>query len=102
MDLADELTDWFLRDSAEQVENGEFDGRQRCADGNAVVAEVEPIDKNLFQQQVQVPGILPEKERLQVVGENRLERLQPTVPDRYAFRPVPRTYPAKEIVLVPK
>src|ERR1035438_2772271 len=102
MDIPTQLPNGLFGDASQQVEDGKLNGRQRSADGNAVVPEIKAVDENLFQEQVQVPRILADEERLQVMEENRVEFFQTAVPNRNAFGAVTRTHPAQKIVLIPK
>src|ERR1035438_3468026 len=102
MDIPNQLPNGLFGDASQQVEDGKLNGRQRSADGNAVVPEIKAVDENLFQEQVQVPRILADEERLQVMEENRVESIQPAMPHRNAFGAVTRTHSTQEIVLIPK
>ena len=102
MDVADQLAEGLAGDASQQVEDGELDRGQRRADGDAVVPEVEAVDEDLLQEEIQVPRVLADEERLQVVDEERVEHRQPAVPHREALGAVARTHPAQEAVSVPQ
>ena len=102
VNLADQLAHGLAGDAPEHVENGELDGGQGHAESHAAQPEVEAVDIDLLQQQVQVARVLADEERLHLVDEDGLERIQLAVPDRNSLGPVPGTHPAQEIALVPK
>src|SRR3974390_1513863 len=100
MDLANQLPDGLIGHASQQVENRKLNRGQRCADGYPVVSEIKPVDKHLLQEQVQVPRVLADEERLQVIQEYGVKRFQPAVPDRNAFGTIARAYSAEKIVFV--
>ena len=102
MDFADQLADRFVGDAAQHIENGEFDCRQRSANRNSVVPEIESENENFLQQEVEVSRVLADEKWLQVVKEDRIKRLHYAVPHRHSLRTVARAHAAKKIVLVPQ
>ena len=102
MDVADQLAEGPPGDAPQQVEEGELDRRQRRADGDSVVPEVEAVDEDLLHEEIQVPRVLADEERLQVVDEERVEHLQPAVPHREAHGAVARAHSAQEAVSEPQ
>src|SRR5258708_14897357 len=102
MDVANQLADGLASDAPQQIENGKLDGGQWRADGYSVVPEIESIDKNLFQQPIQVPRIFAEKERPEVMMEDRVKCVKSAMTHGYALRPAGRTHAAQEIIFVPE
>ncbi len=100
VDVANQLPEGAAGHAPEEIEDGKFNGGQRQAERDAVVAKVESIDVDLLQEEVQVAGILAQEKRLQVVQEDRVEPIDVAVRDGNALGAVGRP-DATEIAVLP-
>src|SRR5208337_2889445 len=102
LDVPNQLAHGLVGDASQHVEDRKLDRGQRRANGNTVVPEIEAVDKDLFQEQVQVPRIFADEERLEFEDEDRIKGVEPAMADGNAFRTVARAHPAEETVSIPK
>ena len=72
-DVANQLANGLICNSAEHVQDGQFGGRQRQAESHTVQAEIELVDVDLVEDTVELARVLSDKKRLHIFQENREE-----------------------------
>ncbi len=99
--VRDQQADAAVRHLAEQVEDGELDRRHGHEDGEAGGLVVVLVDRDFFQQRLQVAGVLADEERRDAFREDRIQHLHLLrVGDGDAFGAVLGTHAAQEAFAV--